>query len=629
MDRKELEDTIRSANAAYRSGDSVMTDGEYDSLVEEFKRLYPEYYDSFRDTLNEGVTGFGTKVKHRFICGSLDKLKYEEPDDVRKFIGTRIVHSMNISAKVDGLSGILHYSGGKLVSFATRGDGHDGILITDKAKFIKGIPQEIKSHDDVFVRGEIIILKSDYDKFDGTSYRNIVAGLINRKDWNADEMRNVSFVAYTVLGERYGKDEQFGFLRNNGFYTTWHIDVSRDEANQQDFVDAMYQMVENGDFNYAIDGLVICDSEYHNEEKYRPSNCVAFKTNQQKIETRLIDVEWSGPSKDGRMNCTGILEPTEIGGVIVGRCTLHNLDFIETKGVKIGDIISLTRSGDVIPKFIEVVRTSENSVPIECPTECPCCGSELVREGPFLYCKNEDCRVKTTSEVETFIRNMGVENASYKTLDNFGIHTIPGLLDFKPNPKYKNEVRLSAELENKVFRRSERDIFCSLNMKDLGVKTLNAIVDFYGWDRISSHSICESQLASSLPDGIGNITMRKFMEFYGRSLHYMKMITGDHRYHHVQSENDGKTVNNGEIKGSVCFTGALNTMTRGDASKLAEHNGYVVKSGVSRGLTYLVTNTPNSGTSKNKKARELGTEVITESDFLEIMNGGSPHVDDL
>jgi len=629
MDKKELEATIRNANAAYRSGDSSMTDGEYDSLVDKYRELYPDDYDSFRDTLNEGAVCFGTKVKHEFICGSLDKLKYEEPDDVRKFIKSKIVNSMNISAKVDGLSGILHYSDGKLVSFATRGDGYEGILITDKAKCIKGIPHEIKSHDDVFIRGEIIILKSDYDKFEGTSHRNIVAGLINRKDWNRDEMGNVSFVAYTVLGGKYGKDEQFRFLRDNGFYTTWYIDVSRDEANQPDFVDAMFQMVEKGDFNYAIDGLVICDSEYHNEEKYRPSSCVAFKTNQQKVETRLIDVEWSGPSKDGRMNCTGILDPTEIGGVIVGRCTLHNLDFIETNGVKIGDIISLTRSGDVIPKFIEVVKTSENSVPIEYPKECPCCGSELVREGPFLYCKNEDCEVKTTSEVETFIRNMGVENASYKTLDNFGIHTIRDLLDFKPNPKYKNEVKLSSELENKVFCRSERDIFCSLNMKDLGVKTLNAIVDFYGWDRIATRTLMESQLVSFLPEGIGWITFHKFAESYCRNLDFMKMITEDSRYHYVLTEKYGKIVKNSEIRGSVCFTGALNTMTRGDASKLAEQNGYAVKNGVSKGLTYLVTNTPNSGTSKNRKARELGTKVVTESEFLEIMNGGSMTVDGL
>jgi DNA ligase (NAD+) len=628
MGREELESEIREANLAYRAGESKLTDAEYDALVDEYRSRYPDLYDAFRDTLNEGDVGFGTKVKHRYVCGSLDKLKYEEPEDVRKFIRNHISNRMNISAKIDGLSGILHYENGNLVSCATRGDGYEGILITEKAMFIKGIPQKIESAEDVYVRGEIIILKSDYGKFDGTSYRNIVAGMINRKDWNPDEMRNVSFVAYTVLGGKYGKDEQFDFLRKNGFYTSWYIDVDREDANQDDFVYAMFQMVDRGDFNYAIDGLVICDSEYHNEERYRPSNCVAFKTNQQKVETHLIDVEWSGPSKDGRINCTGILEPTEIGGVIVGRCTLHNLDFIETNGVKIGDMISLTRSGDVIPKFIDVIGTSENSVPIEYPTTCPCCGSELVREGPFLYCKNDDCMVKTTSEVETFIRNMGVENASFKTLDNFGIHTISDLLSFKPNRKYKNETKLYSELENKVFTKSESDIFCSMNMKDFGVKTLKLIVGYYGWERIKNHAIDEDPLAS-LPDGIGYMTMNKFLDLYKKNLGLVKLIVEDSRYHYVPSETEGNIVKNSEVKGSVCFTGSLNTMTRGDASKLAGQNGYSVKNGVSKGLTYLVTNTPNSGTSKNRKAREFGTKVITESEFLEIMRGNQPSVDEL
>jgi len=261
------------------------------------------------------------------------------------------------------------------------------------------------------------------------------------------------------------------------------------------------------------------------------------------------------------------------------------------------------------------------------PVTCSCCGSDLVREGPFLFCKNDNCIDKTTNQVADFIKKLGVEFASFKTLQNFGIHNINDLVNFRANPKYKSEVKLETELYNKVFTRSKRDIFCALNMKDLAEISLNNIVDFYGWEKIENCEI-ETFTFSTLPSGIGDISMNKFIDSYRKNLELTNMIVSDKRYHYVEVEASTFKKDN-IILGSICFTGALNTMSRTEASKLAESKGYEIKSGVSKGLTYLVQADKNSTSSKSKKAASLGTKILGEEEFLKLMNGEQMNIDDL
>lgn len=621
---KEL---IIKANKAYRSGNPIMTDQEFDDLCDEYRRTVgEEEYSKFRDSLNEGSIETGNKVKHAFVAGSLDKLKYEEPETIHTFIKKHIRNKMSVSAKIDGLTGIAHYYKGKLVGFASRGDGYEGQDLFEKAKYIDSIPKTIKNDDEIYVRGELVILKENYDKIEGTSPRNVVAGLVNRKDYDPNDLKNVSFVTYTIMGTDFTKDQQFDVLRDLGFDVVWHTDLTVAECTSDDIVEKLFGIATK-DFPYQTDGLVISDSRYYNEDKYRPDSQVAFKTNQQKVQTRLIDVEWQGPSKDGRFAPVGILEGVEVGGVTVSKCTIHNLDFIKEHNLKIGDEISIIRSGDVVPKLIDVVSTDENSVDIEIPTTCPCCGSKLVKEGPFVYCKNPDCGDKTTYQVMHFIKKCGVEYASFKTLQNFGIHTFDDLLSFRANKSYKTETRFENEMNNKVFTISKRDIFCKLNMKDIGETLLNKIVDFYSFEKIESGEV-ENDLNGDLPEGIGEITMNKFLEEYRKNLEIADKIVHDPRYHFTE-ENKEKKMKINETAGSVCFTGVLHSMTRNEASKLAESHGYDVKSSVTKGLTYLVTNDPFSGSSKNKKAQQLGTKIITEDQFLDLMEDNSMKVEDL
>lgn len=219
--------------------------------------------------------------------------------------------------------------------------------------------------------------------------------------------------------------------------------------------------------------------------------------------------------------------------------------------------------------------------------------------------------------MESFIKKMGVKDASFKTLRNFGIDSYEKLVAFVPNKKKKSETKLAAELASKVFSRPERGIFCALNIRDLGETLQNRIVDFYGWENVKTPGFA----FEGLPEGIGRVTLDKFVAALPENLKVVEMFAKDVRYSGGQAAD---VVKKPAPKGSVCFTGAL-SMPRGQASKMAESAGYEVKSSVTKGLTYLVTADPESGSSKNEKAKKYGTKVIGEADFLKLVdpNDGS------
>lgn len=619
-----LKEKIISANEAYRKGKPFMSDDEYDELLEKLQKAVPEdEYSEFRDTLNDGVLLASDKKKiiHPFIVGSLDKLKYEEPAELKKFIKRCMKTGLNVSAKVDGLSGIVHYRDGKLVSLGTRGDGHKGEDITDKAKYIKCMPCEIAVADeDVYVRGELVILHDDFKNVTGNAARNVVSGLVGRKDWRPADIKCITFVAYAVLGDKLTKDEQFKFLEKNGFMTADHVDITIEDIekiNEDAGIAEHLFTLASKSRPYDTDGLVISDKTYRNEDVYRPDMQRAFKINQLKFKTRLIDIEWQGPQKNGAFVPVGILEPVDCNGVIVSRCTLHNIDFIEEKGLKLGSVVDVVRSGDVIPKLLSVVSSGADCVSIEYPKTCSCCGSELVRDGVNFRCMNRRCRDQTTFQVCHFIRKLDVESANFKTLQKFGIFTIDDLLSFKARPGYKSEAKLESELKSKVFTQSKETLLAAMNFNGIGETIAAKVISHFEYDKIKN---CPEVILTEKVDGIGELFTKKFLDDVVENIAYVEKIVSDPRYSWTH-EDTANAVNDATItyKGSMCFTGAL-SISRSTASKMAAKAGFEVKNAVTKGLTYLVTNDVNSGSSKNKKAKQLETKVITEEEFITLVS---------
>lgn len=607
---EDLKEQIVKANEAYRLGESIMTDSQYDSLLDELKeQISIEEFNMFSETLHEK----SGKVKHPFVMGSLNKLKTSEPDTIKKFFDKHIKNKLNISAKVDGISCRLRYSkDGKLISASTRGDGYQGESLTDKIIYVQGVLETIDStiigNEVLDLRGELVILRDDFANMSGfANPRNACAGIMNRKEWNKEDVSKVTFVAYTILGNKYSKSEQFNILEKLGFNVAWHLDQKYDSS---DFSSLMDMLIEkaNSFFDYEIDGLVVCDSEYKNESKYKPDDCVAIKTNTLDALTHVIDISFEGPQKNGAFIPVAILEPVELGGSVISRASCHNLDYIKEKNIKYGSLVKILKSGDIIPYIVEVVDNSK-STEIEFPTECSCCGEKLVLDdnGLNLCCPNKECKDQILQQLTLFIKKLDVKSASTATLKNFGLETFKSLVDFRPDQKYKSQVKLFDELNEKVFTKSRQDLLAAMNFNGLAEKQVNKIVDFYGFDNIEKDSYI------GYPDGIADLTLNKFREDVRKNLELVDLFIKDPRYKApIKKE---KTISNGM---SVCFTGKLYTMTRNEASELAIKCGFEVKNSVTKGLTYLVTNDTTSGSSKNKKAKELGTKIIDEETFIKL-----------
>ncbi len=610
MNKDELKKKIIEANEEYRAGKSSISDLEYDQLVEEFKDSWPEEYDQFRDSLNEGSIEYGIKVKHDFIMGSLDKIKNTDQKSLNDFIRNHVKEKLNISAKVDGISSIAKYVNGKLVEFASRGTGYEGVSYFDKSKYVKGLPQRIDIKDTICIRGELVILKDEIVDSD-TNYRNVCAGYMNSKYWKKEEISKVSFIPYTILGDKYTKNEQFELLEKLGLNVAWHKNIDPKQENLQEAL-TNYAKIQH---EYDCDGLVLIGENSYNEQGvYRPKNSKAYKINELKGITKIIDIDWGDVSKDGYLIPVFVLEPIELGGALISRATASNLDILEKLNAKYGSIVEITKSGDIIPHVDRIVENPEGCIDIVLPEECPCCKSKLVREGLNLRCVNKSCKNQIIEQITQFIKKLGCKHASNATIEKFNILSFEDLVNFIPNKKYKSEMTLYKELQNNVFTKSRQELLAATNFVGLAEKMINKIVEYYGFDNI------EKNVFNGLPEGVGDITLSKFKENIKQNLDIVQLILNDKRYSYV--ENRDKTVSTKKI-GSVCFTGALSTMSRNEASAKAMQAGYEVKSGVSKGLTYLITNTPDSGSSKNKKAKELGTKVITEEEFIKLISNQS------
>lgn len=363
--KEELIAKIIDANSKYREGEPIMSDQEYDDLLDQLRGMITDSeFETFIDTLNEGSVEKNSdgKVKHPFIMGSMTKVKAEDPDEVKKFLKDGIKTRMSVSAKVDGISSRASYKNGKLVGLYSRGDGSYGVDFSDKSGFIKDLPTTLNHKFTGEVRGELVCFKSDFegikDKY--ANPRNFVAGCMNRKvgdkKFNLDELKLISFVPYTILGYEYTKQEQFALLDAFGFKIAKNFTIAKDDI-KDDINDVLFMQttIWTNELDYEIDGLIICDVNWKNEDKYRPDCAKAYKINQGIGTTKVIGFDWGKPSANGKLTPVALLEPIVLCGTTVKRVTCNNISFIEEMGIEIGKTVKILKSGEIIPKVLEVL----------------------------------------------------------------------------------------------------------------------------------------------------------------------------------------------------------------------------------------------------------------------------------
>ncbi len=413
---KELEKLISQYKRLYYSGHPEVEDHVYDKLEDELRSLDPDNLELKRVGSQPSSL---SKVQHDKKMLSLEKTYVE--DDLFSWVEKRPVVS---TYKIDGMSCSLLYREGDFVLAKTRGDGSYGEDITLKARWIESIPFGLNDiGHDFEVRGEIYCREKDFFHLGQemerrgleapSSQRNIVAGLISRKD-HIDLARFLEFQAFDLIeeGDFQTEMDKFHLLHQRGFLIP-DVEIHKDKKSVQKRLEEAKEFMAEGD--YLIDGIVFTfnDLKLHQqlgETSHHPRYKIAFKFQGDSKITTLEKIEWS-VSRNGNLTPVGHVTSVELSGAKISRVTLHNFGLVRQYSLKSGDKIEIIRSGEVIPKFLSLKNSSQNE--FDYPKVCPSCGHKTFVEDIRLLCKNLTCPSRVKESLLYFIKKMGLRFLIY------------------------------------------------------------------------------------------------------------------------------------------------------------------------------------------------------------------------
>jgi len=641
---EELIETLNEASAAYYDEASeIMSNYEYDALYDELESLEKEtgYTPLNSPTKNVGYTVQSElpKERHRSRMLSLDKTKSRE--ELAAWLGD---HEGLLSWKLDGLTVVLTYEGGELVKAVTRGNGDIGEVITPNARVFVNVPKHIPYEGHAVIRGEAVITYEEFDRINEAiddadakykNPRNLCSGSVRQLNSKITAERNVRFYAFT-LSEADGVDDeglrsnQMKWMAEQGFDVVEFVKV--DNKNIFEAIDNYAERVHS--FEIPSDGLVLTleDLEYAatlgTTAKF-PRDSLAFKWADQQAETILREIEWS-PSRTGLLNPIAIFDPVELEGTTVKRASVHNLNIMETLKLGIGDTITVYKANMIIPQIGDNLTKSGN---IELPSHCPVCDGtteiKLMTGTKVLTCTNPNCLAKQVKRFSLFVSRdaLNIEGLSEQTLLKFiGLGYIKSFADIFRLENHRDEIveldgfgkksydKLSSSIEKSRHTVPTR-ILVALGIPGVGVTTAAQIARACEnkWAKISSLSYDELIAIN----GIGEVMARDYESFFADEhnksvvLDLVDELDIDESY-----EKAGEALS-GEI---FVITGSLeHYKSRTELKKEIEAQGGKVAGSVSKNTSYLVTNNPESGSSKNKAAAELGVKIITEDEIRTML----------
>ena len=640
----ELIETLNEASAAYYDEASeIMSNYEYDALYDELESLEKEtgYTPLNSPTKNVGYTVQSElpKERHRSRMLSLDKTKSRE--ELAAWLGD---YEGLLSWKLDGLTVVLTYEGGELVKAVTRGNGDIGEVITPNARVFVNVPKHIPYKGHAVIRGEAVITYEEFDRINEAiddadakykNPRNLCSGSVRQLNSKITAERNVRFYAFT-LSEADGVDyeglrsNQMKWMAEQGFDVVEYVKV--DNKSIFEAIDNYAERVHS--FEIPSDGLVLTleDLEYAatlgTTAKF-PRDSLAFKWADQQAETILREIEWS-PSRTGLLNPIAIFDPVELEGTTVKRASVHNLNIMETLKLGIGDTITVYKANMIIPQIGDNLTKSGN---IELPSHCPVCDGtteiKLMTGTKVLTCTNLNCLAKQVKRFSLFVSRdaLNIEGLSEKTLLKFiGLGYIKSFADIFRLESHRDEIveldgfgkksydKLSSSIE-KARHTVPTRILVALGIPGVGVTTAAQIARACEnkWAKISSLSYDELIAIN----GIGEVMARDYESFFADEhnksvvLDLVDELDIDESY-----EKAGEALS-GEI---FVITGSLeHYKSRTELKKEIEAQGGKVAGSVSKNTSYLVTNNPESGSSKNKAAAELGVKIITEDEIRTML----------
>lgn len=639
-----VEKLNEASQAYYDEAAEIMTNFEYDEMYDELLALEEEtgYTPENSPTINVGVQTTKTslpKVTHEKKMLSMNKTKDRE--ELKSWLGE---HEGLLSWKLDGLTVVLTYENGRLASAVTRGNGTQGELITDNALACKNVPKHIPCNSKAIIRGEAIIKYSDFERINSeiedadSKYknpRNLCSGSIRQLDSNITASRSVYIYAFTLVSAEdidfHGsRKAQMEWMREQGFDVVDYELVNAD--NLFATLDEFSERVSN--FDIPVDGLVLTleDIEYAatlgSTAKY-PRDAMAFKWRDQTAETTLKEIEWS-PSRTGLLNPVAIFDSVELEGTTVSRASVHNINIMEELALGIGDKITVYKANMIIPQISSNLTKSGS---IDIPTVCPVCGGATeVRDEDgtkTLHCINPNCIAKDVKSFEHFVSRdaLNIEGLSEATLLKFiGAGFIRKLPDIFNIDRHKNDIvlmegfgeksysNLISSIEKAKHTTPSRLLF-GLGIPGIGVSTANLISRECrnNWDKIMNLS--ENELLEI--DQIGAVIAHDYNEFFSNSFNHeivmeiLEHLDLDESFQLTGNKLDGKI---------FVITGSLeHYASRKDLKTEIEAEGGKVSGSVSTKTSYLITNDTESGSSKNKAARELGIPIITEAEIISML----------
>lgn len=651
---EELIEIINEADYNYHTLDNpTITDQEYDKYLRELfeiEEAHPDWVREDSPTQHAGgkiIEGFN-KVTHKIPMMSLSDVFSESEviafDERIKKEG--ITPEYMCELKIDGLSVSLLYEDGKLVRAATRGDGTTGEDITHNAKTIKVIPLKLKEKVNIEVRGEIFMNKETLVKLNEErkkhnqpllqNCRNAAAGSIRQLDSKIAASRKLDNFIYHLPNpldyNLHTHAEAIDYMTRLGFKTNPNNRLVKNISEVIEYIEEKAK--QRPTLPYDIDGIVIKVNSIEQQQKLGytakyPKWATAYKFPAEEVLTKLTDIIFT-VGRTGQITPNAVLEPVIVAGSTISRATLHNEDYVKEKDLKIGDIVSIRKAGDVIPEVVEVKkeRRTGKEKDFEMITTCPMCNTNLVKkEGQVdYYCPNKKCPARSIESLIHFASRdaMNIDGLGDRIMEDFyNFHFIGTIADIYSLKNHEQDLtrlegygdksvtNLLNAIEDSKKNSLERLLF-GLGIPHVGAKTAKILAKRY--KELDSLMAASEEELTTIPD-IGGIIAKSVVEYFNDNHH--RSIVEELKEIGLNTKYLGQEVEeNSEFNGKTfVLTGSLQLFTREEAEEKIEQLGGKASSSVSKKTSAVIVGA-NPG-SKYEKAKELGIPIWTEEEFKE------------
>jgi DNA ligase (NAD+) len=622
---------IKAKKAYYTSDKPIMDDHTFDTLEDILKKKNP-YHRIFNKI---GTPNFDTgfqKKKHTLPMFSQNKAStYTEMSHYFELKKIPNNSQFIVQPKCDGLSLEIEYKNGQLVDAITRGDGKVGDIITQNVVKMKGLVPNLPKDFSGSIRCEIVVTKKDFFKLnkiakgEGSVYsnpRNAASGLSQRLDGKYSELCTLMAVDIVSTNHQFSAEmDKIDYLKNNNIIVVeTHIcqNFSEIEEIYQQFLNTKRQ-----DYPYEIDGLVIKINDLKIQKELgshqnRPKGQLAYKFPASSDTTEILEINWQvGPM--GSITPVAKVTPIEISGAIITYASLANHDLVQKMNINVGDLVKISRRGDVIP-HIESLVNKISTTPLEIPQFCPNCQNQLIKTDKYLKCPNKNCLGQTLGRLKLFCATLDILGISDKTIEKLyqaGKVHLPG--DF-----FKLNIDDIAPLDN-LGEKSAKNIIGQIQAKrDLSLVEVfdSAIIPHFSSQRIKQ----VFDAGFDTPKKIFELTIDDLLKLPGfKETLAQKIIDGiNSRHEEIES-----IINQVKIKFThqsqklknlnFSITGDL-SLPRKQVVELIENNGGKFLSAVTSNTDYLLTNQSDSNSSKFKSAQKFGTKIIGEKQFFALLD---------